>query len=278
MKFAFVTCVQLGLSCIEAVIEMGGKFEFFATLPDDKARSKSGRIYLDQVARESQTPLLKIDHVSDPRFVERIKQDEIDYLFIIGWSQIAPESTLSAPQRGCIGMHPTLLPEGRGRASIPWAIVKGLDQTGVTMFQLDEGVDTGPILAQERIRLHPRVDATELYQLVQLAHVSLIKDAWPSLEEGRILAKPQDHEVATEWPGRTPIDGHIQPADMSCEQVDRLVRATTKPYPGAYVEGSGGKKTIIWRGVLSEPSAPAHPPVQCSDGQYWPTEIETAGG
>ena len=70
-------------------------------------------------------------------------------------------------------MHPTLLPVGRGRAAVPWAILKGLDRTGVTLFKLDEGVDTGDIIGQEMIALSETVTATELYERVNQAHISL---------------------------------------------------------------------------------------------------------
>ena len=135
MKIAFCTCVQLGKSCIEEVLRIGGHFDLFITLKDEQARQKSGRIYLDELAQRENTPLLKIRHINDPEVLEALAQYEIDWLFIIGWSQIAGEKVLAAPSQGIIGMHPTLLPLGRGRAAIPWAILKGLPETGVTMFK-----------------------------------------------------------------------------------------------------------------------------------------------
>ena len=146
MKIAFTTCVQLGRSCIEEILRIGGKLDLLITLKDDRARAKSGRIYLDDIAQKENIPLLKIGNINEPCVLEALAAHGIDWLFIIGWSQIAGPDLLAAPKCGCIGMHPTLLPLGRGRAAIPWAILKGLPQTGVTMFKLDAGVDTGPIL------------------------------------------------------------------------------------------------------------------------------------
>ena len=89
MKMAFTTCVQLGKSCIEQVLRIGGHFDLFITLKDEQAKNKSGRIYLDDLAEKEHTPLLKVRHINDPEVIAALKEHEIDWLFIIGWSQIA---------------------------------------------------------------------------------------------------------------------------------------------------------------------------------------------
>jgi methionyl-tRNA formyltransferase len=245
MKFAFCTCVQLGLSCIEASLLEGFKFDLLITLHDHKSKSKSGRIYLDQIAQENDMELLKINHINDPEVIEIIKKKEIDWLFIIGWSQIASEQTINAPKLGIIGAHPTLLPEGRGRAAIPWAIIKCLKQTGVTFFNMDQGVDTGEILAQQIIPIEVRETATTLYKKVNEAHVSLFLDTLPKLVSGNYSLQKQDESKATYWEGRTSADGEIK-TSMTPEEVDRLVRATTHPYPGAFYYDKDGGKVIVW--------------------------------
>lgn len=277
MKFGFVTCVQLGMDCIEEIYEIGGSLDLLITLTDEQAKSKSGRIYLDDFAKQHDVPLLKSRHVSDDAVGEAVAEHDLDWLFIIGWSQIARPNTLAAPKRGCIGIHPTLLPVGRGRAAVPWAILKGLPETGVTMFKLDEGVDTGPILGQERIPLTPTTTATELYDAVGLAHKALIRATWSSLVDDSIELMTQDDSQATEWPGRRPEDGEIRP-EMSVVEVDRLVRAVTHPYPGAFVNGgfdgtaAGAGGYRIWSGSPEVPGD--HPPLQCADGSYFPHDIE----
>ena len=245
MKFAFCTCVQLGFSCIEASLLEGFKFDLFITLHDHKSKSKSGRIYLDQIAQKNDTELLKINHINDVEVIEKIKEKEIDWLFIIGWSQIANLEVINAPKFGVIGAHPTLLPEGRGRAAIPWAIIKGLNQTGVTFFKMDLGVDTGEILAQQIIPIEERETATTLYKKVDKAHVSLFLDTLPKLISGNYSLQNQDESKATYWEGRTPADGEIK-STMTPEEVDRLVRATTHPYPGAFYYNEQGVKVIVW--------------------------------
>jgi methionyl-tRNA formyltransferase len=247
MKFGFVTCVELGLACMEAIYRVGGMLDLVITLPDDRSKKKSGRVYVDDFCAEHAIDLVKVRHVNNPESVEAIRNHDIDWLFIIGWSQIAGKEVLDAPNRGCIGMHPTLLPRGRGRAAIPWAILKGLDKTGVTMFKLDEGVDSGPILAQEELPLAPDETATSLYKRVAEAHRTLIARVWRELVSDAIVPQPQDDSAATTWPGRKPADGVIKPEEMSCKHVDRLVRAVTHPYPGAFVDHDE-TRYIIWSG------------------------------
>ena len=118
LKVGFVTCVELGLSCMQEIYACGGKLDLAITLGDEKAQNKSGRVYLDDFCDEHAVPLLKIDHVNDTAVQEAIGRHGIDWLFIVGWSQIAGPATLAAPSRGCLGIHPTLLPTGRGRAPI----------------------------------------------------------------------------------------------------------------------------------------------------------------
>lgn len=249
MKFAFVTCVQLGLSCIEKIYETGGKLDLLVTLNDYKAVRKSGRVYLDDFARKHQLPLLKINHINDREVVDTLKEQEIDWLFIIGWSQIAGLEVLSAPKIGALGIHPTLLPQGRGRAAIPWAIIKGLEYTGVTMFKLSEGVDTGEIVAQLKIPVSPEETACTLYEKVNKAHEELIALVYPTLVKGELKWEKQDETKATYWEERKPEDGLLT-EDMTVEYAERMVRAVTHPYPGAYVLRNG-EKIVIWKATIA---------------------------
>lgn len=271
MKIAFATCVQLGRSCIEEVLRLGGHFDLFITLKDDQARQKSGRIYLDDLAEKEGTPLLKIRHINDRETLDALKEHDIDWLFIIGWSQIANQALLDTPKQGIIGMHPTLLPKGRGRAAIPWAILKGLSETGVTMFKMDAGVDTGDILAQGRIPMEPDITATELYEKVDHMHVELMARTWDGIVNGTIAPVPQDHSQATQWPGRKPEDGEIF-STMTMAEADRMVRAVTHPYPGAFYRSSEGVLRI-WSGKVS----PEKGRISLADGWLEPVDYENEG-
>ncbi len=245
MKFGFITCVELGLSCMEAIYESGGHLDLVITLNDSKAINKSGRVYLDNFCLLHNIPLVKCAHVNEPDVIQSIRDAKIDWLFIIGWSQIVGVEILTTPKKAALGMHPSLLPVGRGRAAIPWAILKGLSETGVTLFKLDSGVDTGPIIAQERISLTPQTSATELYAQIKVSHVNLIRDVIPKLLLNQVYLMPQDDRLATVWHGRKPDDGQIDLAG-SVWDADRLIRATTRPYPGAFYF-KGLSRIIVWQ-------------------------------
>ncbi|EGA95840.1 methionyl-tRNA formyltransferase [ [[Clostridium] symbiosum WAL-14163] len=266
-KIGFVTCVQLGLSCIEKIYSMEGQLDIVITLKDEKAQKKSGRIFLDEFAEDHDIPLLKINNINEDIVEKTIKEKELDWLFIIGWSQIAKKNILNAPRRGCIGMHPTLLPQGRGRASIPWAILKGLKETGVTLFRLDEGTDTGDIIGQEVISLSDKITATELYNKVNEAHITLLEQFWNGIVEDKISLKKQNEREATFWEGRRPEDGEIY-KDMALEEALTLIRAVTKPYPGAFYTMED-EKWIIWSARGSDTNG-----LPVSDGFIEPIEYE----
>jgi len=265
---AFATCVQLGLSCIEEIYRIGGKLDLLITLKDERAKEKSGRVYLDTFAQKNNLLLLKINNINDQEVIEALKSNEIDWLFIIGWSQIAKKEILETPKKGCIGMHPTLLPVGRGRAAIPWAIIKGLKQTGVTMFKLDEGVDTGDIIGQEIIDLDENITATELYERVNKMHIKLISKYWDDIVNDRITLVKQDESKATVWPGRKPEDGELF-NNMTMDEADRLVRAVTHPYPGAFYR-DGDKIIRIWSAKVD----PNKGKIKLKDGFLTPIDYE----
>jgi methionyl-tRNA formyltransferase len=252
MRYGFITCVELGLSCMEAIYESGSNLELIITLNDDKASQKSGRVYLDEFCKQHKVDLVKCDHVNDPHVSNAILKANIDWLFIIGWSQIAGDAVLEVAKYGTLGMHPTLLPKGRGRAPVPWAIIKGLQKTGVSLFKLDTGVDTGLIGAQIEIPLDPAEDAASLYGKVNHAQSQLMRKAIHLLENNKMAFQVQDESKATFWPGRKPEDGRL---DLSGSVIDaeRLVRAVTHPYPGAFIH-KDGIKVVIWKAIVADDS------------------------
>jgi methionyl-tRNA formyltransferase len=236
---------------MEAIYKSGARLDFAMTLPDDKALTKSGRVFIDDFCCIHGIKLFKSEHVNNSDVIDEIKRADLDWLFIIGWSQIASQHVLNAPHKGVLGMHPSLLPEGRGRAAIPWAILKNLDKTGVTLFKMDIGVDTGQIAAQIEIPLSFTTTATQLYEQVDSAHVQLINMVVPLILEDRLELRPQNNSLATVWPGRKPEDGQIN-REGSVHAAEKLVRAVTRPYPGAYFLANGRKYTVWSARVLDD--------------------------
>lgn len=261
----------MGLSCIEEIYRIGGELDLLITLKDEKAKDKSGRIYLDEIAAEHNSQLLKIDNINDKAVIDTLNEHQIDWLFIIGWSQIAKSELLGTPKFGCIGMHPTLLPKGRGRAAIPWAILKGLNETGVTMFKLDEGVDTGEIIGQGIISLNEKTTATELYAKVDEMHIELLLRYWNGIVSNNITLIKQNEVDATEWSGRKPEDGEIF-SSMTMDEANKLVRAVTHPYPGAFYR-NGDRTVRVWSARVDEHEGV----IKLRDGYLIPVDFEIEG-
>jgi methionyl-tRNA formyltransferase len=259
---------------MEEIYRAGGRLDLAITLHDDRAVTKSGRVFIDDFCTQNKIDLVKIRHVNDDQSINAIRDREIDWLFIIGWSQIAGKAVLDAPKRGVLGIHPTLLPVGRGRAPIPWAIIKGLKETGVTLFKLDDGVDTGEIVGQEIIPIADDETAATLYKRVDDAHRTLIGNIWRDLVEDRIKLRKQDESKATVWEGRKPEDGRILP-EMSVAEIDRLVRGVTHPYPGAFWEETD-RIVRIWAGKIGNCRRDDSESylIHSSDGIYSATDFE----
>lgn len=274
MKIGFVTCVALGLECLEEINSIGGKVDVVFTLDDDVANQKSGRVYLDDYCSRTGTRLVKISNINNPEALAAIEQEQIELLLVIGWSQILREPLLKAVDNRALGMHPTLLPVGRGRAPIPWTIIKGLPESGVTLFELAGDADTGRLAGQVSFPVAPDETATTLYAKSIAAHRDLIRKYWADMVAGTIQLVPQDESRATNWEQRRPADGLIVP-EMTMSEVERLVRAVTHPYPGAFFF-EGDRKVVVWSGhIASGDAAEGKKTFTCADGVYVLNDYET---
>ena len=269
-RVGFVTAVEIGAACIREIEALGGPLDLIMTLREDTDPSKSGRADVASLAEGMNVPLVRVRSINDDDAVGALRAADLDWLFIIGWSQIASERVLAVPRLGALGAHPTLLPEGRGRAPIPWTILKGLTESGVTLFVLDDGVDTGPVVEQVKYPVAPNETALSLYAKAEAAHRELIRRVWPHVTSGSITALPQEDANATYWPTRRPSDGKIV-RSMTVESVDRLVRAVTRPYPGAFVK-TPASTIRVWRGSMDDPHEADALAINCADGIFWATE------
>jgi methionyl-tRNA formyltransferase len=242
--YVFVGGVDISYACLEALCDIG-LVPALAVGYDESRAHASGYRDLGPLAERHGFPLERTGDVNEPSLVERIEALAPRSLFVIGWSQIVRPRLLSVPVHGSAGIHPTRLPEGRGRAPIPWTILKGLTETACTLFLLAEGVDDGPIVGQVPVAVDPREDAGTLYAKHRAAHVELLRAHAHELIEGTAAAREQDHAAATYWDRRRPEDGRIDWTAPAVE-VDRLVRAVTRPFPGAFSDDGEGR-TVIWR-------------------------------
>jgi methionyl-tRNA formyltransferase len=167
-----------------------------------------------------------------------------DLLLALGWYYMVPRQVRESAPLGCAGIHASLLPKYRGWAPIPWAMINGEAKTGVTFFYLNDGVDNGDIIAQERFSIDPSDTCATVYEKATQASVKILREFLPLIAAGNAPRIPQDESQATYFPQRKPEDGLID-WSWSAKRIRDFIRAQTRPYPGAftYLEG---KKVIIW--------------------------------
>lgn len=253
-------------------------------LSGEAAKGVSGYTRLDDLAHQYKIPYFDFSNINDAATVEEIKGFKPDLLFAVGFSQLVKPTLLAIPTYGCIGFHPTRLPQGRGRAPIAWLILEGVNGAA-TFFLMDAEADSGPILAQEPYPVLPTDYAADVIVSMENA-IDISLDRWlPELKQGVWLPLPQDASKATYYGKRTPADGLIdwkQPA----RKIHALIRAVSCPHPGAFtfIEGA---KMIIWQAEpafdLPYKGVPGRILlayktkgwlVQTGDGLLWLTEIE----
>ncbi len=216
------------------------------------ASNMSGYSRLDDLALGANIPYMDFDNINEPKVVATVRAWEPDLLFVVGLSQLVKEELLSIPTKGCVGFHPTWLPEGRGRAPLAWLILDGRPGAA-TFFVMDKGVDSGPILVQEPIYVSDRDYASDVVEKLELA-IDAALDRWlPHLIAGEWVPVPQDDSLASYNGRRTPSDGLID-WRLPAERIHALIRATSHPHPGAYTYFKD-RKLIIWRSNL-EPRLP----------------------
>ena len=269
MRFALVGAVETSLCALRAMIDAGCPPVVVATLAPDLSKRHSDFVDLAPLAREHVIPLVHVRNINEPEAIEAIGAAAPDYIFVVGWSQICgPEFRQLAPGR-VIGYHPTALPRMRGRAAIPWTILNNEKITGSTLFWVDEGVDSGDILEQRFFLVAPRETARTLYEKHLQALDAMIRASIQALASEAPPRIKQDETCATYTARRGREDGRIE-WTQSARGIDRLVRAASKPYPGAFTSHSG-KRLVIWQTVpITDHAhhATAGQVVNVSNGQF----------
>lgn len=161
----------------------------------------------------------------------------------MGWSQLLRNDILKIADLGVIRSHPTELPKYRGRAPIPWTIIKELPRSALTFFYIEEGIDNGDILDQVTFEINPDDDATTVYEKVTSIGCQMILRSLKQLADGTAQRRKQDDDKFIEnWPKRTPEDGKID-WSKPAKEIHNLIRATS-PYPGAFTIYKNNKLKI----------------------------------
>ncbi len=252
--FAYHLMGRLGL---EALLAQG--FEVSAVFthrdaPNETLSFQSVADYASSRGIEVHAP----EDVDHPLWVERIREMEPDIIFSIYYRNIIGGEILAIPRRGALNLHGSLLPRYRGRCPLNWVLVHGEKETGVTLHHMTPRPDDGDIVDQVRVPIDDEDTAATLLAKCGRASRTLWDRTLPKIREGVAPRTPQDSALASYFGGRRPTDGKID-WDRSATEIRNLVRAVTRPWPGAF--GTvGRRKVLIWSAtVVSSGPGPRDP-------------------
>ncbi|MDG5747728.1 formyltransferase family protein [Qipengyuania sp. XHP0207] len=250
MRIVLVGAVESTRVALKAMRESACDVAMVVTLDPALSGRHSDFVDLAPEARAAGADLLAIRKTNDPETLKAIADAAPDCIFVIGWSQICGPDFLAIAPGKTFGYHPAPLPRMRGRAVIPWTILADEKISGSSLFWMDEGVDTGALLAQEFFHVSPRETAASLYDKHMVALDTIVRRAIATLADGSAREIAQDEDCATYCARRRPGDGEIDWA-RSADEIDRLVRATGRPYPGAFTH-SGETQLTVWSSSLPQ--------------------------
>ncbi len=227
-KVVFIGGKQLGPDCLRILLKKGIRPQLVIGNLQDNG-TDTWHESLVKVSREAGLETLAMADLSDHEVIERIRSISPEIIFCIGCTQIISKEILDIPARGCLNIHPALLPKYRGRFSSAHAIFNGEKESGATLQWIDEGIDTGPVISQKSTEIRPDDTARTLYERVMALGRQLFEeftDGWIAGKE--IVSRPQDNSTATYYPKRLPNGGEPDPSwDKS--KKDMFIRAMTFP-------------------------------------------------
>jgi methionyl-tRNA formyltransferase len=234
------------------------------------------------VALEQGIPVFQPEKLRRPEAVEHLRAWQADFFIVAAFGQILPQSVLDMPRYGCINVHASLLPRWRGAAPIHAAIRAGDAETGITIMQMDAGLDTGAILTMRATPIAPDETTHTLHDRLALIGSELLIETLPAVLAGTIQPQPQDNALATFAPQISKEEGLINWHDPA-DAIERLIRAFT-PWPGTFTHWNG-KVLKIHSGRIAAGSAAPGQVVRHSDGiaigtgsgLYIPAEVQLEG-
>jgi methionyl-tRNA formyltransferase len=213
---------------------------------------RAGELRRTPVADEAlarNLPLLTPASLRDETTISALRATAPDLIVLADFGRMIPAAVLALPRQGALNLHPSLLPRHRGAAPVAAAILAGDEATGVTLMRMDEGLDTGPIIAQRTIPLLGREAAPELEARLAVLAAELLVESLPGWLDGSLTARSQPEDGATLTRPLRRLDGRLRPERPAVE-LERQVRAY-QPWPGSYLERDG-ERLIVWRAAVEE--------------------------
>jgi len=234
-KVVFMGSPDFALPSLRALAE---RFEVAGVVTQPDRASGRGRENkmppVKTLAQELGLPLIQPEKLRAPEAMDQLRAWAPDLIVVAAFGQILKKDVLDLPRYGCINVHASLLPRWRGAAPIHAAILAGDEETGVTIMQMDVGLDTGPMLAQRSIRLTSADTAGSVTQALSTLGADLLIETLPRWIAGDIQPQGQDDTLATYAPMLKKEEGRLDFA-RDVNELERQIRAF-HPWPGAYLE------------------------------------------
>jgi len=243
MRILFMGSPELAVPSFHAAVETGRVVGVVTQPP--KASGRGRKLTPSPVSRAASQLGIKVltpGTLKTPEVEDTMRSLEPDIAVVVAYGKILPPNILSVPELGCVNVHASLLPELRGAAPIQWSIARGYTETGVTLMQMDEGMDTGPILMQRATAIGADETAGGLGHRLALIGAGMLREGLPLLGRGELPPVAQNDDLATYAPLLTKADALID-WTLSAEEIANRVRGFS-PWPGTFTMRAGSRILI----------------------------------
>lgn len=255
MRVIFMGTPDFATGTLEEIVKAGHEVVGVVTQPDKpKGRGKTMMpTPVKETALKYNLPVYQPKKVREPEFVELLRSLKPDVMVVAAFGQIITKEILEMPKYGCINVHASLLPAYRGAAPIQWAVINGDKESGVTIMQMDEGIDTGDMIEKAVVPIAEDETGGSLFDKLSHTGAKLCVKVLRDLEEGTAVREKQPEESTT--PYAKMIDKKMGEVDWkkSAKEIEQLIRGLN-PWPSAYTKVHG-KNLKLWKAkVLLETS------------------------
>lgn len=248
---------DFAVDTLDAIVKAGHEVLLVVTQPD-KAKGRGKKLQYTPVkekALEYNLPVAQPEKVREEAFMEELEKLAPDVIVVVAFGQILPERILNIPKHGCINVHASLLPAYRGAAPIQWAVIDGLEESGVTTMYMEKGLDTGDIIMQSRLTLAENETGGSLFERLAKEGAELLIQTLKELEAGRATRKKQDDSQSSYAKMLTKDMGNL---DFTQDAVvlERLIRGLN-PWPSAFTRLGDKTLKVYEAKVLNKEEADA---------------------
>ena len=246
MKIIFMGTPEFAAESLKGLIEAGHEISLVVTQPDrEKGRGKKLQMSpVKELALEKGLEVFQPERIKTEEALGELFKYEADIYVVAAFGQILSREILEHPRYGCINVHASLLPLYRGAAPIQWSIIDGRKESGVTIMQMAEGLDTGDMIARTIVPIEAQDTGDSLHDKLAAAGARLLVLALKDIEEGRAVFEKQRDEDSCYAKKLTKELGRLD-FNLDCLYLDRLIRGLNS-WPGAYT-GLDGKTLKIWK-------------------------------